>query len=864
MLLKRFFKDQLFFFLISILIGAIYTYQKINAPFDFKVSVTIETEHHGDYIQFYCHANHVYIGKYRSVNGYSEATQIAPNQYRITNKLACDDDVTNLRFDPLSDSGIVHIKNIRIHSNYWHHVDLEDAFKHMKPINNIGELVLHDDRITVKAIGIDPYMELSNQLQSYKDATWGDVLFFLMKYSGYAFILWNLLAFVLASILSNGPKIIHRSQQLKSTFNGHIETFASKLHSKLNTHSEFSLILLVTAFLIYCFAVLIFNQHLFHEVSKIYVLVYGFLLFHFILLFATYFFISNLNPKLKILRLLAGFTFLFTSIWLAVDASLYTLNGMHVEYGLSLLFDGGISSFFSNLRFTGLSKKELSFYVILLFSTLAGIFLFVWLCDHKWKRFQSRMNGYKSLIYVFVAIGSIFILQNISAKHLSSHQLNQLIEHQPINISFFPEKKFSKEYNIQTAEFRQNDTLNPALVHQNTAVAPDNLYLVIFESLREDMVTQEIMPNLAQFKGQSRYFERGIASGNATHFGWFSIVNGRQPYFWERYRNLKDVRGSVALQIFRHLDYRINVYSAKDLSYLRSDQVMFGEQLELADHISAHPKMSPPEHDVRITKELIQDIQNTHAQQKNLNIILLDSSHYPYRWMNEQISEIKPFLGSAAEGPDLHTAKRTIKKDKELIFNRYKNSMTFMDHLFGKFVNELKSQGLYENAVIAIVGDHGQQFMEHGFMLHGFTLNKEDIDVPIYFKAPQLNPGYVASTVSHVDILPTMLDLAGVDTEKFNYFDGHSILSDRNIGYEMSTVAGEQNTPFSFSMNSNEWNVLFRLDKSNPTGSQKLWITEIKDREDQTHIPGKGTEKDYAEFLEREFPGFLNNLPILN
>src|SRR5690606_41221550 len=83
------------------------------------------------------------------------------------------------------------------------------------------------------------------------------------------------------------------------------------------------------------------------------------------------------------------------------------------------------------------------------------------------------------------------------------------------------------------------------------------------------------MPYLTEFKSQSLHFDKGLASGNATHYGWYAIINGLQPFYWDRYRNINDKKGSLPLQIFKDLGYQVNVYTAKDLSYLGSDKIMF-------------------------------------------------------------------------------------------------------------------------------------------------------------------------------------------------------------------------------------------------------------------------------------------------
>jgi arylsulfatase A-like enzyme len=68
---------------------------------------------------------------------------------------------------------------------------------------------------------------------------------------------------------------------------------------------------------------------------------------------------------------------------------------------------------------------------------------------------------------------------------------------------------------------------------------------------------------------------------------------------------------------------------------------------------------------------------------------------------------------------------------------------------------------------VVLIGDHGEEFMEHGMFLHGQSLYQELLDVPLIFKGPGIPAGVTTDKlVSHVDIVPTILDLAGMPAEK--------------------------------------------------------------------------------------------------
>ena len=108
---------------------------------------------------------------------------------------------------------------------------------------------------------------------------------------------------------------------------------------------------------------------------------------------------------------------------------------------------------------------------------------------------------------------------------------------------------------------------------------------------------------------------------------------------------------------------------------------------------------------------------------------------------------------------------------------RYDGEIAFLDHHIGRLFDYLKKSGLYEDAIILLVADHGEQFMEHGEIRHGKMLFNEEVHVPVMLKIGQAHRE-VDATVSLVDILPTLLDAlhlrvpAGVQ--------GISLLNDEN------------------------------------------------------------------------------------
>ena len=74
----------------------------------------------------------------------------------------------------------------------------------------------------------------------------------------------------------------------------------------------------------------------------------------------------------------------------------------------------------------------------------------------------------------------------------------------------------------------------------------------------------------------------------------------------------------------------------------------------------------------------------------------------------------------------------------------------------------LKQRGRWENTIVALTGDTGQAFGEHGFVAHANMIFDEVVRVPLMIKAPGLEPETDRRPAQHIDLPPTILDLLGL------------------------------------------------------------------------------------------------------
>ena len=119
--------------------------------------------------------------------------------------------------------------------------------------------------------------------------------------------------------------------------------------------------------------------------------------------------------------------------------------------------------------------------------------------------------------------------------------------------------------------------------------------------------------------------------------------------------------------------------------------------------------------------------------------------------------------------------------DSRLYVAAYDSEIRYADEQIGRLISTLKSKNLYNDSVIIITSDHGENMVEHDtYFTHGDNVYNSLLRVPLLIKFPgQTSAKTVAGDVRTIDILPTALDYAGIDSGDI---DGKSLLPVINDG----------------------------------------------------------------------------------
>ncbi|MBI2743021.1 MAG: sulfatase-like hydrolase/transferase [Chlamydiales bacterium] len=536
-----------------------------------------------------------------------------------------------------------------------------------------------------------------------------------------------------------------------------------------------------------------------------------------------------------------------------IDFFLIRLMDMTIWFAMSLMLDESLSNFLEILKS---SNVPLSVWAVA--GTIAavlpfiGVLLFV-LCEklEKKREFFTSITKLVQLTCAVVAVLAVWDLSTVLPLTASTYE--NLRKTLPLKETVFapnyekiPVRPFLPKENIGSGELGSTIPL--------TAVHKPDIFIFVIESLRDDFITQEISPHLASFKKENVSFDLALSSANATHLSWFSLFYSKFPFHWTKSTFEHRKTGSPALKALKELGYTLNVYSSARLCFYEMDEKLFGEKRSLVDRffVFGHgAEILPYQSDERTMEKLMEEMRARKEIGGQVHIIFLESTHFDYSWPQETAS---PFLPIVEKIDYLKFSYS--EQDLELIKNRYRNSIHYVDGLFGKFLQVLKQTKNDDKAVVVVTADHGEEFFEDGHLFHASTLNIAQTHVPLYYKfgdGSQLPAASPTRLTSHIDIFPTLFHyLLGTD-RPLSHLQGESIFKAHRWPYAVSARYNGERDPKEFLVHSGKKVLTLRMEEDPEFSKSQLSVLSVKDRY------GENNQSNFSVMLE-EFDSALETV----
>lgn len=524
-------------------------------------------------------------------------------------------------------------------------------------------------------------------------------------------------------------------------------------------------------------------------------------------------------------------SFLFLFVHLA-DFILIRMMDMSFWYALGMVLDETAENFIEMLYLTGLDIRIWLLAIPALFCIAAfGVFLYAscrrLVLKRPVKISQKTLFKVMCVLPICLIVVDVTVSQYVTEENYLKFAIALPWKHTLLGKHY---ESFDLSASIKPPPHEGKVLEELAAIPAGSTRRKPNIYLFVAESIREDFLTHATAPHLMAFKERYCSMPSGLANANSTQISWYSIFFGGSPLYWAE--TVKQVwrSGSPALQALKKEGYRIHVYSGAQLKYYGFDELLFGKDHALLDTFAHFPHYLPKEayeSDLEAHSAFLRDLQDPNNQSGNCFIIFYDATHFNYSWPKDFETRFIPICNA------IHQVRILDRQgDIEKIKNRYRNSIAFVDALFGRFWRTLENLKLQDEAVVIFTADHGEEFIEEGRLFHASHLSWMQMTVPIYCKFGQIPLVVETSLVSHIDLFPSILHYLCGDLRYASLFAGHSLFNFKRPVAALTARYNGKRTPFEFSLTDGEVKGIFRFDRKDVFSSKRLYLLSLKDAHD--------------------------------
>ena len=281
----------------------------------------------------------------------------------------------------------------------------------------------------------------------------------------------------------------------------------------------------------------------------------------------------------------------------------------------------------------------------------------------------------------------------------------------------------------------------------------ENVLLYVIDTLRADHLPtygypRNTMPRLDELAREAVVFEHAYSPAARTRPSTASLLTGQYPS-----RHRAQLGRGLAADT-ETLAEALRAHGRSTWAFVANGNVFApGFGFDQGFDVFRSVRGSAPTKAARATAvhEAVRPLLRAHADEPFFAYIHSVDPHAPY-------DPPPRFAGRFRAGDVARRAPST----REAL---YDEELAAQDAALGELVDTLKELRLLDRTLILVVGDHGEEFFEHGGWEHGSRLYQEQIRVPAILRLPKAAGGVagrVPSPLSLVDAAPTLLGLLGL------------------------------------------------------------------------------------------------------
>ncbi|MCP4625776.1 MAG: sulfatase-like hydrolase/transferase, partial [bacterium] len=310
-----------------------------------------------------------------------------------------------------------------------------------------------------------------------------------------------------------------------------------------------------------------------------------------------------------------------------------------------------------------------------------------------------------------------------------------------------------------------------------------NVVLITLDTTRADRLGcynpgKNTSPNLDRLAEESTVFELAIAQAAVTPVSHASIMTGLEPY----HHGLRVLHGLTDNRLNERNETLAEVWKdagGQTAAFISAFPAGAAFGLHQGfEHFDAQFPLSDGE-GLRSGDGILV----SHESQRRADF----TTEAAISWLKNKRDPKKPLLmwvhyfdphDSTLVPPSKFHRKFRVDSEKsdDILRALYDCEVFFMDSQIGRLLNAFKQGGLWESLAVVVVADHGEGLGDHGWWSHGI-LYQEQIRVPQIVRIPGVQGGNrIKSLVRTIDLMPTILDAAGIAQKLWPDMDGRSLM----------------------------------------------------------------------------------------
>ncbi|MBW1904058.1 MAG: sulfatase-like hydrolase/transferase [Deltaproteobacteria bacterium] len=283
-----------------------------------------------------------------------------------------------------------------------------------------------------------------------------------------------------------------------------------------------------------------------------------------------------------------------------------------------------------------------------------------------------------------------------------------------------------------------------------------NVLLLVVDSLRPDHLnaygyTKKTSPHMSELANEAWLFTRAYSQSSTTALSMPSMLSGRRPSSMQWKGGYPETVESEWMlpALLQQQGYdttlAINRYVVRHLKGLQRD---FQQVLSV-------PEGSDWKSGEYIISNVISAVEDSRRTGHPFFVMAhFDDVHHPYR----------AHLGRAV--PDFPSPTPNVAAYDRCIAN-FDNMLRFL-------TSYLEQAGVWDDTIVILTADHGEEFREHGGAIHSLTCYVESVHVPLIVRIPGFEPQRISHRVALTDLVPTLLEVMSLPSDRFAV-DGQSL-----------------------------------------------------------------------------------------